>query len=273
VCRSKSIRKVSNWHIFLVVIILRRRAKNILWGILFILDIFCIYISNVIPFSGFPFQNPPILSPLALLLWGCYPPTHSLWRPCPGIPMYWGIELSKTKALSSQWCLTRPSSATYAAGALGLSMCSLWLVVYSLVALGCLVVRYCCSSYGVANPFIYFILSLTLQSRIFPFVLSYWVNISVDICFIPFQSILACDFISGRTHSLDLIGLYTCISVSVLASAELLVFMTSPSIKHVNTMSFFPLFLEIFFIYISNVIPFPGFPSRNPLSQPLPLIL
>jgi hypothetical protein len=26
--------------------------------------------------------------------------------------------------------------------------------------------------------------------------------------------------------------------------------------------------LDIFFIYISNIIPFPGFPSENPLSLP-----
>ena len=32
--------------------------------------------------------------------------------------------------------------------------------------------------------------------------------------------------------------------------------------------SFFFL-LDIFFIYISNVIPFPGFPSENPLSPPV----
>ena len=30
---------------------------------------------------------------------------------------------------------------------------------------------------------------------------------------------------------------------------------------------FFPLFLDIFFIYMSNVIPFPGLPSGNPLSH------
>ena len=29
--------------------------------------------------------------------------------------------------------------------------------------------------------------------------------------------------------------------------------------------------LDIFFIYIPNVIPFPGFPSENPLSHPPPL--
>jgi hypothetical protein len=28
------------------------------------------------------------------------------------------------------------------------------------------------------------------------------------------------------------------------------------------------LFLDIFFIYISNVVPFPSFPSRNPLFHP-----
>jgi hypothetical protein len=28
---------------------------------------------------------------------------------------------------------------------------------------------------------------------------------------------------------------------------------------------FLPFLLDIFFIYISNVIPFPGFPSENPL--------
>jgi hypothetical protein len=39
------------------------------------------------------------------------------------------------------------------AGAMGLSMCTLWLVVYSMGALGDLVSWYCCSSYGVANPF------------------------------------------------------------------------------------------------------------------------
>ena len=34
--------------------------------------------------------------------------------------------------------------------------------------------------------------------------------------------------------------------------------------------SFFKKFLlDIFFIYISNAIPFPGFPSENPLSHPL----
>jgi hypothetical protein len=33
---------------------------------------------------------------------------------------------------------------------------------------------------------------------------------------------------------------------------------------------FFFLLFDIFFIYISKVIPLPGFPSRNPLSYPPP---
>jgi hypothetical protein len=32
------------------------------------------------------------------------------------------------------------------------------------------------------------------------------------------------------------------------------------------------LFLDIFFIYISNVFPFPDFPSENPYPIPLPLL-
>jgi hypothetical protein len=32
------------------------------------------------------------------------------------------------------------------------------------------------------------------------------------------------------------------------------------------------LFLDIYFIYISNIIPFPGFPSENPHPLLLPLL-
>jgi hypothetical protein len=40
------------------------------------------------------------------------------------------------------------------------------------------------------------------------------------------------------------------------------------SIILIHFLVFFP--LDILFIYISSVIPFPGFPSRNPLSHPPP---
>jgi hypothetical protein len=52
--------------------------------LLFLLDIFFIYISNVIPFPSFPSENPPSLAPQ---------PTHS--HSWPGIPLYWGIEPSQ----------------------------------------------------------------------------------------------------------------------------------------------------------------------------------
>jgi hypothetical protein len=42
--------------------------------------------------------------------------------------------------------------------------------------------------------------------------------------------------------------------------------------KHVFTIYLFIYFLDIFFIYISNVITFSNLPSRNPLSPPLPLL-
>jgi hypothetical protein len=85
----------------------------------FLLYIFFIYISNVIPFPYFPSENPPIPSPLPLLT------NLPIPLPCPGIPLHWGIEPHRDKGFSSHWWPTRPSSATYAAGAMGPSMCSL----------------------------------------------------------------------------------------------------------------------------------------------------
>jgi hypothetical protein len=38
--------------------------------------------------------------------------------------------------------------------------------------------------------------------------------------------------------------------------------------SHTKTPFFIFLLLDIFFIYISNVMPFPSFPSKNPLSCP-----
>jgi hypothetical protein len=40
-----------------------------------------------------------------------------------------------------------------------------------------------------------------------------------------------------------------------------------------SELMYFFFLLDIFFIYISNVIPFPGFLSENPLSPPSPLPL
>jgi hypothetical protein len=54
-----------------------------------LLDIFFIYISNVIPLPSFPSKTPPSLPPLL------YSPTHTLLLLGLGIPLYWGIEPSE----------------------------------------------------------------------------------------------------------------------------------------------------------------------------------
>jgi hypothetical protein len=99
----------------------------------FLLDIFFIYISNVIPFPGFPSEIPlrklPIPSSPASMMVLPQPTTHSLLPLHPGIPLTGESSLHRTKGLSSHWCQTRASSATYAAGAMCPSMCTLWLVV------------------------------------------------------------------------------------------------------------------------------------------------
>ena len=66
---------------------------------------------------------------------------------------YTGALISlRPKGCSSHLCPTRPSSATYAAIAMDTFMCTPWLVVQSLGALGGLAYGHCCFLYGVANP-------------------------------------------------------------------------------------------------------------------------
>jgi hypothetical protein len=78
---------------------------------------FFIYISNVFPFPSLHFGNPPIPFHLQLLLCTSMrvlpnPPTHS-HLPAMASP-YTGVsDTLRPKGLSSHWCPTRPSSATY----------------------------------------------------------------------------------------------------------------------------------------------------------------
>ena len=97
----------------------------VLFFIYFLLDIFFIYISNVIPFPSPPTLNAPIQYNSSCFEEGALPPIHPLLPPCPGIPLHWGIEPSHTKGLSSHLCPTKPSSALYVAGAMGPSIYSL----------------------------------------------------------------------------------------------------------------------------------------------------
>jgi hypothetical protein len=89
----------------------------------------------------------PIFPPPASMRVLLHPPTHSHLPACPPF-LYTGAAIEPSE---DHWCMTRPSSATYAAGA----MCTPWLMAYSLGVLGDLVGWYWCSSYGVANPFSY----------------------------------------------------------------------------------------------------------------------
>jgi len=96
-------------------------------------DNLCIYISNGIPFPDFPSRTSLSHFPS---------PCSSSHPPTPTSPHWHSLLLGKsslhrTKAFSESQ--TMPSSATYVAGAVGLSVCTVWLVVWSLEALGCLV--------------------------------------------------------------------------------------------------------------------------------------
>jgi hypothetical protein len=75
----------------------------------------------------YPTPSPPasvkVLPSIFLL------PTHSHLTAL-AFPYTGESSLHRTKALSSYWCQPMPSSATYATGAMGPSMYTLWLVVY-----------------------------------------------------------------------------------------------------------------------------------------------
>ena len=101
--------------------------------------------------SQFSLQKLPIPTPPPFL-WRCSPTHHSCLTAL-AFPYAGASSLHQTKGLASHWCQIRPSSATYAAGATGLSMVFFvwWFSPWELW--GGLVDWYCCSSYGVANPF------------------------------------------------------------------------------------------------------------------------
>ena len=101
---------------------------------------------NIIPLLVSSLTNPyPIPPHIA------HQPTHSCF-PLLAFPYTRASSLLRTNGLSSHWCPTRPSSATYAAGAMGPSMCTFWLVVQSRGALGVLAGWHYCFPHGAAHP-------------------------------------------------------------------------------------------------------------------------
>ena len=94
--------------------------------------LFYLFTFQSYPPSWFPLHKPPIPSHSLYFYEGAsHTPkcTHfhltDLAFPYPG-----ASSLHRTKGLPSNWCQIRPSSATYAAGGMGPSMCTLWLVVF-----------------------------------------------------------------------------------------------------------------------------------------------
>ena len=115
--------------------------------LLFLLDIFFIYISNVFPFPGLPYTTLSLYSMRVLP----HSPTHyhlsALALPYTGV-----LNTLRPKGRSYHWCRTRPFFATYAAEAIGPSMCILWLVVQSPGTPGGLACWFCCFPHGAVNP-------------------------------------------------------------------------------------------------------------------------
>jgi len=139
-----------------------QNTENCLWLLLvtwfgdrFYLIGFFIYISNVISFLSFLSLN-SLCPPSPPTFMRMFPP-----KPALTFELTYtggrGFCFARTKGFSFHWCPTRPSSATYAAGAMGLPMCTLEMVVLSL---GALVGWYCCS-HGVTSPSTPSILFLT----------------------------------------------------------------------------------------------------------------
>jgi hypothetical protein len=125
------------------------------------LVILVIYLSNVIPFPGFLPENPhhtplPPVSMKVLSHLTTHPPTHPLLPHHPSISLCWCIKHSQDqgfplpmmpdKAIVCYICRWSHESL------------QVYCLVGSLVSRssGDLVGWYCCSSYGVVNPFRYF---------------------------------------------------------------------------------------------------------------------
>ena len=102
---------------------------RILSKIIIILGIFFIYMSNIVPFHSSPGPVNPLPHPPFPCNYEDMPPPINPLPSCPhsnspvlGYPS----SFHRTKGLSSHWCLTRPSSATYAAGAMCSPLFSPW---------------------------------------------------------------------------------------------------------------------------------------------------
>jgi len=91
---------------------------------------FFIYISNIFPFPVLPFGN-SLSHPSSPCLDKDAPPLTHSHPPTLAFPYTGELNTLRPNDLSSHWCPTKPSSATYVARAMGRSMCTCWFVVQS----------------------------------------------------------------------------------------------------------------------------------------------
>jgi hypothetical protein len=129
--------------------------------IYFLLVILFVYISNVIPFLVSPPQTPyPTPTPFYER---SPPPTQPLPSYHPSFPLYWSMDSPQDQGPSHP---LMPDKASYPLLHMQLELwvplCALfgwWFSPWELEERGGLLSWFCCSSYGVANPFSSFIVS------------------------------------------------------------------------------------------------------------------
>lgn len=114
---------------------------SLYWRILktlFIIEIFFVFILNVVPFPGFPSINQlshHLPSPPSSMKVFHHASTHPFLPPLLDIPVHgwwggvWWVDPWQNQGFSPYWCPKRPSSAIYAGRAMGLSMYTLWIVI------------------------------------------------------------------------------------------------------------------------------------------------
>jgi hypothetical protein len=111
--------------------------------------------------SPFLFSSPQTLYPISLCFYEGDPPPHTYSLPTIlKFPYSGASNFQRTKNLPCHWRQIRPFSGTSAAGAMAISTCILWLVVYSLETLGILVwlislfFLYCCKHVQLLQSFL-----------------------------------------------------------------------------------------------------------------------
>jgi hypothetical protein len=122
----------------------------------FLLDIFFNFISfnYMLPLSWFPLQKTPITFSSPCFCDGVPPPTHPLLLPCPDVPWHWGIKPSQDQEPLVPTDVQQGHALLHMQLEPSIPRCLLfgrWFNPWELW--GGLVGWYCCSSYGIANPF------------------------------------------------------------------------------------------------------------------------